>query len=301
MRNAEQSNMRLTRRRIAAEITARREEEAVQEARQFHSEQEARQEQQCEVITAEIAELRAQVLLKGPNLEEELRVAEMQLTTEVAEAEEMTRDLMEVEATIQTLENQTANRESEMFALQRRRLRESIAADGSRSPRHRTEEEDSNAAAERVALQALEQRVAEGHRREQALREQLQQLRASQHVTASRHGEELRLRAESAWSTCRALATELGEAEAALWRRQAEQQHSGKEVVDVLKEKLKAAMEQEDKNVAELAQVRSQTAKHLSEEKVDAPSDSPPQAAGWLPNLIPSWLMGSAGDAPVAA
>eukprot|EP00913_Durusdinium_trenchii_P031998 g29971.t1 len=141
-----------------------REEEAVQEARQFHSEQEARQEQQCEVITAEIAELRAQVLLKGPNLEEELRVAEMQLTTEVAEAEEMTRDLMEVEATIQTLENQTANRESEMFALQRRRLRES----------------------------ALEQRVAEGHRREQALREQLQQLRASQHVTASRHGEDER-------------------------------------------------------------------------------------------------------------
>ena len=47
-RNAELSTMRATRRRIAAEITARREQEAVQEAEQSRSEQAASTAMQCE-------------------------------------------------------------------------------------------------------------------------------------------------------------------------------------------------------------------------------------------------------------
>eukprot|EP00435_Cladocopium_sp_Y103_P031680 s1114_g8.t1 len=306
-RNAEISTMRATRRRIAAEITARREQEAVDEAQQMRSEQSARVAEQCEAISSEIAELRAQALLKGrpQNLDEELKTAEVQLSNEVAEAEDATRELLDLEANISHLEQQTATRESEMYAMQRRRLRQPSLG-GSRTPQRQPprgrEEPDPATAADRLALQATEERVAEGRRREQALRDKLQKV-ASQGAPGARReisdGEDLRERSAEVWAQCRAVATELGEAEAALARRQAEERFSGKEVVDVLKEKLKAALAQEDKNVEELAQVRSETAKHLAAE-TELQKTGKEEGRGWFPSLIPSWFMGSSEGEPGA-
>lgn len=308
-RNAEISTMRATRRRIAAEITARREQEAVDEAQQMRSEQSARVAEQCEAISSEIAELRAQALLKGrpQNLDEELKTAEVQLSSEVAEAEDATRELLDLEANISHLEQQTASRESEMYAMQRRRLRQPSLG-GSRTPQRQPprgrEEPDPATAADRLALQATEERVAEGRRREQALRDKLQRVWASQDAPGARReisdGEDLRERSVEVWAQCRALATELGEAEAALARRQAEERFSGKEVVDVLKEKLKAALAQEDKNVEELAQVRSETAKHLAAETELQKTGKGEEGRGWFPSLIPSWFMGSSEGEPGA-
>eukprot|EP00434_Breviolum_minutum_P014903 symbB.v1.2.013138.t1/scaffold925.1/size151535/5 len=174
------------------------------------------------------------------------------------------------------------------------------------------EEVDPATAADRLALQAIEQRVTEGRRKEQALRDKLQKVWASQKAPMVRRvisdGEDLRERSAEVWAQCRAVATELGEAEAALARRRAEQQFSGKEVVDVLKEKLKAALAQEDKNVEELAQVRSETAKHLAAETelqknqgkvpLTAPEASEARRS-WFPSF-PSWF-GSEGEAAVPA
>lgn len=306
-RNAEISTMRAQRRRIAAEITARREQEAVDEAQHMRSEQSARVAEQCEAISSEIAELRAQALLKGrpQNLDEELKTAEVQLSSEVAEAEDATRELLDLEANISHLEQQTASRESEMYAMQRRRLRQpSLGGSGTpkrQQPRGR-EEPDPATAADRLALQATEERVAEGRRREQALRDKLQRVWASQDAPGARReisdGEDLRERSAEVWAQCRALATELGEAEAALARRQAEERFSGKEVVDVLKEKLKAALAQEDKNVEELAQVRSETAKHLAAETELQKTGKGEEGRSWFPSLIPSWFMGSSEGEP---
>ena len=316
-RNAEMGTMRATRRRIAAKITARREQEAVDEAQQMRSEQSARTAEQCEAISAEIAEFRTQAILKGrhQNVDEELKTAEMQFYSEVNEAEQATRDLLDLEANISHLEQQTASRESEMYAMQRRRLRQPSLGE-SRTPQRpapeRGQEVDPATAADRLALQAIEQRVTEGRRKEQALRDKLQKVWASQKAPMVRRvisdGEDLRERSAEVWAQCRAVATELGEAEAALARRRAEQQFSGKEVVDVLKEKLKAALAQEDKNVEELAQVRSETAKHLAAETelqknqgkvpLTAPEASEARRS-WFPSF-PSWF-GSEGEAAVPA
>ncbi|CAJ1399440.1 unnamed protein product [Effrenium voratum] len=139
-RNAELSTMRATRRRIAAEIMARRETEAVQEAQGLRQEYRARAEAHCEVITSEIAEVRTNDLFKGHN---SVNQAEATSASEEAEAEAASREMSELQAAIFTLEQQTAVRESELHAMQRRKLRGSSKrrdGSGSRTPTTATQD-----------------------------------------------------------------------------------------------------------------------------------------------------------------
>jgi len=284
-RNAELSTMRATRRRIAAEIMARRETEAVQEAQDLRQEYRARAEAHCEVITSEIAEVRTNDLFKGHN---SVNQAEATSASEEAEAEAASREMSELQAAIFTLEQQTAVRESELHAMQRRKLRGSSKrrdGSGSRTPTTATQEKDS----EQAALQATELRVAEGRQREQVLRQQLQRM-------GQPRGQEVQ-EASSAWARARELALEVGEAQAAWARRQAEQ---GGNVVGKLKARLQEATEQEATNLEELAQLRQENARLAEQSLRKAEGGASQGSSSWL--SLPSWLGGSgAGDGSLVA
>jgi len=327
-RNAEISTMRATRRRIAAEVAARREAEAVVEAEHLREEQLAKTALHCEAISSEIAEARAYAVLQGvsegpsrrivdpatlkaelgTSLRREIDEAERANRAEVAEVEQFHREASELEAKLDSLNQHVATRESELHAMQRRLLRErSVDARTPTRGEVVTPSEDQKSASAAV-LEAMERRVAEGRQREQALRDELGQVLACRSLSSARAANEykdLKDSCDAAWGRARELASELGEAHAAIARRRAQEQPG---VVAVLKSELQEAEAQEARGMEELAQVRSKSAEDLAEHAKlcqmlaalqngsEVQQASEPEAASeqsWLPSFLPSWLTGA--------
>eukprot|EP00439_Symbiodinium_sp_Y106_P029447 s3659_g3.t1 len=209
-RNAEISTMRATRRRIAAEVAARREAEAVVEAEHLREEQLAKTALHCEAISSEIAEARAYAVLQGvsegpsrrivdpatlkaelgTSLRREIDEAERANRAEVAEVEQFHREASELEAKLDSLNQHVATRESELHAMQRRLLRErSVDARTPTRGEVVTPSEDQKSASAAV-LEAMERRVAEGRQREQALRDELGQVLACRSLSSARAANE---------------------------------------------------------------------------------------------------------------
>jgi len=244
----------------------------------------------------------------GTSLRREIDEAERANRAEVAEVEQFHREASELEAKLDSLNQHVATRESELHAMQRRLLRErSVDARTPTRGEVVTPSEDQKSASAAV-LEAMERRVAEGRQREQALRDELGQVLACRSLSSARAANEykdLKDSCDAAWGRARELASELGEAHAAIARRRAQEQPG---VVAVLKSELQEAEAQEARGMEELAQVRSKSAEDLAEHAKlcqmlaalqngsEVQQASEPEAASeqsWLPSFLPSWLTGA--------
>merc|ERR1712187_232870 len=158
---------------------------------------------------------------------------------------------------------QLAGRERELHAMQRRALRtESVSGSDMQSNSvHTNEVDEVELWRVTLALQAVETRTAALRQREVECQEELR-LAVNVKAPGARSSDAQAVAneesiAESSWRQARSVGAELGEANAALARRRAQEQHGnrgGESVVAALEAVLQDAEEREASSCGELAQ-----------------------------------------------
>jgi len=315
-RNAELSTMRATRRRAAAEAAARRESSAVEEAETARIMTSTSAAGKIEALTAQLEEVRntvGQLVESGGTrrapptlhvtlgaedavtaLRMELREASHECDKEVELAMVSANEVAELEASHARLEGQLATRESELHAVARRAIRNrspSVVTAG--APVQRGGEDEREVGSMSVALQAAEQRTASLKQRELELHAEFRSLvgLSGGQQSGGQHDPEQDQIADAAWRHAREIGAELGEAHAALARRQA-QDHSGGDVISALQRTLQAAEEQEAARCGDLAEACRRLASTLTEQqRLRTRAQSVEKEAGGTTNLKASRLL----------
>lgn len=204
-------------------------------------------------------------------LRSELRQASDEYDREVELATMSANEVADLEASHARLEGQLATRESELHALARRAIRKrspSVVTAG--APTQRGGKDEREVCSMSAALQAAEQRTASLKQRELELHAEFRSLfgLAGGQQSGGQHDSEQDHIADAAWRHAREIGAELGEAHAALARRQAQDQtSSGGDVISALQRTLQAAEEQEAARCGDLAEACRRLAATLTEQQ----------------------------------
>mmetsp|Transcript_85735 Transcript_85735/g.239704 ORF Transcript_85735/g.239704 Transcript_85735/m.239704 type:complete len:823 (+) Transcript_85735:105-2573(+) len=320
-RNAELSTMRATRRRIAAEASARREASAVEEAQQSRDVFAGHSAARIKALTSEVAavrlrEHRAQYMLGQGSaggismtpthnaamaeaslqaIRAELTQAEVERDMEVVLANDAAMEVQALEVSRARVQGQLASREGELRSAQRRTGRTDAglaggapgAADGDEAKILRVTAE----------LHQVEARTAAIRQHEATLQMELRA--SSSGMAAARGGHDMvaeeELSAEDAWREARELGAELGEARAALVRRRAEETSGiGDSVVAALRLALHDAQLRESESRQELEALQNQVVSGLVERqelqsRVSAHDTSAARGVRSLSDKLPVW------------
>lgn len=316
-RNAELSTMRATRRRIAAEASARQEAQAVEEAHTMRQQMAAESTASIEALKAEVEEVRSRGYRAFASLNanagdgmvgrqaggraQNADGALSQLRLELAQAErerddelfadrEAASEMAQLEVARARLEGQLAGREGELRAAQRRALR-TIEAARPLEPAAATDRAAAATAAEEAelgqqgdALRSVEARVAGVKYRHAELEDELRAALASdgnrqRNVGADAIEEESA--AEASWRHAREIGAELGEARAALVRRRAQEQSgNGENVVSALREALQIEEKAEAESSFELDEVRNRILAGMEEKDMPPGHDGLSRGGG---------------------
>jgi len=201
----------------------------------------------------------------------ELRQASDECDKEVELAMISANEVAELEASHARLEGQLATRESELHAVARRAIRNrspSVVTAG--APIQRGGQDEREVGSMSAALQAAEQRTASLKQHELELHSEFRSLfgLAGGQRSGDQHDTEQDHIADESWRHAREIGAELGEAHAALARRQAQDQSpSGGDVISALQQKLQAAEEQEAARCGDLAEACRRYAATLTEQQ----------------------------------
>jgi hypothetical protein len=261
-RNAELSTMRATRRRVAAESAVHREEEAVEEARFERINAAATSSNKVEALECEIAEVRRRVENSqtsgnsGGNMAGRLSTTANRASTAEASLQETRAELAAVqrehekEVAIEEISaNETAQLEIAQARIQEQlNLRRSETDASSSKPVANGGPADNEQRELELTAQAIrlvEERVAEMRHREAQVQQEVREAEIAQSESS-----------DVLWQRACEVACELGDAQAALVRRRAQEQSpSSDAVVAVLREALQDTEAQEARNSEELAEL----------------------------------------------